>query len=240
MAKPPAAPPIWTLPAPPTRSWGLDRSEIVQTAIRLADADGTGIPPMRAIAKELGASTPMSLYRYVHSKEGLIDLMLDAANAEVVTPEPSDDWRAGLTTTARAQWAMTKRHPWFAMLVHQRPPVGPNAFRIQEFMLATFDRLGLDLPPALRYARLLDGYVLGQALQWAEERRMRQSNDLADVDEMREQVRSWPSVTSDAYPLSRRSLEGFLSGTSAPLDDDEQFDLGLACLLDGVAARLGT
>src|SRR4051812_28499095 len=29
MAKQGAAPPIWTLPAPPTRSWGLDRSEIV-------------------------------------------------------------------------------------------------------------------------------------------------------------------------------------------------------------------
>jgi AcrR family transcriptional regulator len=239
MAKTGVTPPIWTLPEPPARNWGLGRAEIVQAAVRLADAEETDAPPLRAIAKELGASTPMSLYRYVHSKDGLLDLMLDAANAEVATPQqPGDDWRAELTALAGEQWAMAKRHPWFGRLVHQRPPVGPNATRIQEFVLATFGRLGLDLPAAFRYARLLDSYVVGQALQRAEEHRMWRDNDLTTIDDVRAQVRSWATINGDVHPLSRRSLDAFLAGTTTPFDDDEQFDLGLACLLDGIAARL--
>jgi AcrR family transcriptional regulator len=239
MAKSGATPPIWTFPEPPARNWGLGRPEIVRAAVRLADTDGTDAPALRTIAKELGASTPMSLYRYVHNKDGLVDLMLDAANAEVATPrQPGDDWRAELTALAGEQWSMTKRHPWFGRLVHRRPPVGPNALRIQEFLLATFDGLGLDLPSALRYARLLDGYVVGQALQWAEEHRMRRDNALTTLDDVRAQVRSWAPVNGDDHPLSRRSRANFLAGSAAPLDEDQQFDLGLACLLDGIAARL--
>jgi AcrR family transcriptional regulator len=215
------------------------RTEIVRVAVRLADEEGTDVPPLRAIAKDLGASTPMSLYRYVHNKDGLVDLMLDTVNAEVVTPrQPGDDWRAELAALAGQQWSMTKRHPWFGRLVHQRPPVGPNALRIQEFVLATFDRLGLDLPSALRYARLLDGYVVGQALQRAEERRMWRANALTTIDDVRSQVRSWSSIDGDTHPLSLRSRDDFLAGSTAPFDEDEQFDLGLACLLDGIAARL--
>src|SRR5262245_37630998 len=86
MGKQGATPPIWLLPEPPERSWGLGRADIVNAAVRLADAGGAEALTMRVVAKELGASTPMSLYRYVHNKDGLIDLMLDAVNAEVPTP----------------------------------------------------------------------------------------------------------------------------------------------------------
>ncbi|MET1073405.1 MAG: TetR/AcrR family transcriptional regulator [Umezawaea sp.] len=240
MAKQEATPPIWVLPGPPERNWGLGRPEIVRAAVRLADAGGTDAPPLRAIAKELGASTPMSLYRYVHNKDGLLDLMLDAANAEVPTPErPGDDWRAELTAVAADLWAMTKRHPWFARLVHQRPPVGPHATRREEFLLATFDRLGQDLPTAQRYARLVEGHVIGQALQWSDERRMWQDNVISGVDDARRQARSWfPADDNGAHPLVDRARREFLAATAPPVDGNAQFDLGLACLLEGIANRL--
>lgn len=208
-------PPIWLLPEPPERGWGLGRVDIVNAAVRLADHGGAEALTMRAVAKELGASTPMSLYRYVHSKDGLVDLMLDLANSEVRTPEvPGEDWRAELTAVAVDTWAMTKRHPWYARLVHQRPPAGPNASRRTEFVLATFDRLGQDLASALGYARLLDGYVTGQALQWAEERAMWQRNAFVDVVDVQRQARAWfgDVVSEDGpYPLLVRVLESFLA-----------------------------
>lgn len=208
-------PPIWLLPEPPERGWGLGRVDIVNAAVRLADHGGAEALTMRAVAKELGASTPMSLYRYVHSKDGLVDLMLDLANSEVRTPEaPGEDWRGELTAVAADTWAMTKRHPWYARLVHQRPPAGPNASRRTEFVLATFDRLGQDLSSALGYARLLDGYVIGQALQWAEERAMRQRNAFVDVVDVQRQARAWfgDVVSEDGpYPLLMRVLESFLA-----------------------------
>ncbi len=208
-------PPIWLLPEPPERGWGLGRVDIVNAAVRLADHGGAEALTMRAVAKELGASTPMSLYRYVHSKDGLVDLMLDLANGEVRTPEvPGEDWRGELTAVAVDTWAMTKRHPWYARLVHQRPPAGPNASRRTEFVLATFDRLGQDLASALGYARLLDGYVTGQALQWAEERAMWQRNAFVDVVDVQRQARAWfGDVPSEdgPYPLLVRVLESFLA-----------------------------
>uniref|UniRef100_UPI0013BE8B1E TetR/AcrR family transcriptional regulator n=1 Tax=Amycolatopsis circi TaxID=871959 RepID=UPI0013BE8B1E len=208
-------PPIWLLPEPPERGWGLGRVDIVHAAVRLADHGGAEALTMRAVAKELGASTPMSLYRYVHSKDGLVDLMLDLANSEVPTPEvPGEDWRGELTSVAVDTWAMTKRHPWYARLVHQRPPAGPNASRRTEFVLATFDRLGQDLSSALGYARLLDGYVTGQALQWAEERAMWQRNAFVDVVDVQRQARAWfGDVASEdgPYPLLVRVLESFLA-----------------------------
>ncbi len=181
----------------------------------------------------------MSLYRYVHNKDGLLDLMLDAANAEVPTPErPGDDWRAELAVLAADMWAMTKRHPWFARLVHQRPPVGPHASRREEFVLATFHRLGQDLHTAHRYARLVEGHVIGQALQWADERRMWQNNAIGGVDDARRQARSWFPENGDAHPLVDRARNDFLTATTPPVDENAQFDLGLACLLDGIANRL--
>ncbi|WP_081654924.1 TetR/AcrR family transcriptional regulator [Amycolatopsis orientalis] len=207
-------PPIWLLPEPPERGWGLGRVDIVNAAVRLADHGGAEALTMRAVAKELGASTPMSLYRYVHNKDGLVDLMLDLANSEVRTPEvPGEDWRGELTAVAVDTWTMTKRHPWYARLVHQRPPAGPNASRRTEFVLATFDRLGQDLASALGYARLLDGYVIGQALQWAEERAMWQRNSFVDVVDVQRQARAWfGDVASEdgPYPLLTRVLESFL------------------------------
>jgi len=61
----------------------LSTEEVVQTAIRLADADGLEALSMRKVAQEMGV-TPMSLYTYVPSKAELADLMFDrvlAANS---------------------------------------------------------------------------------------------------------------------------------------------------------------
>ncbi|MFE0025287.1 TetR/AcrR family transcriptional regulator [Amycolatopsis sp. NPDC059021] len=237
-------PPIWLLPEPPERKWGLGRGEIVRAAVDIADAGGAEALTMRAVAAKLGSSTPMSLYRYVHSKEGLVDLMLDAAGAEVTTPaHPGEDWRADLTLVATEYWAMAKRHPWFAELVHSRPPAGPNASRIKEFILATFDRLGQDLGAGLGYQRLIEGYVLGAALQRAEEVKMWRHNDFSSAEQVRELARDWWGDGSGdgPYPLLGRFMRGFLRDEDPEVigpGEDAQFRLGLDCLLDGIAARL--
>ena len=50
-------------------------------AIALADEAGPTALTMKAVAARLGPYSPMALYRYVYSKDGLVDLMLDAATA---------------------------------------------------------------------------------------------------------------------------------------------------------------
>ena len=65
----------------------------------------------------------MALYRYVSSKDGLIDLMLDHVIAEVGAPErPSRSWRADVRAIAARTWETVMRHGWYAQLVYSRPP----------------------------------------------------------------------------------------------------------------------
>ena len=65
-------------------------------AIALADEAGAATLTMKAVAARLGPYSAMALYRYVYSKDGLVDLMLDAATAEV--PVPARRGRTGAPT----------------------------------------------------------------------------------------------------------------------------------------------
>ena len=111
---------VWTLPEPPGRpAASLSRPAILAAALAVADAEGARALTMRRVATELGSSTPMSLYRYVGSKDGLVDLMIDAVYGEVGLPErPSGDWRADLEPLTRRTWAVIQHHLWFGELVH--------------------------------------------------------------------------------------------------------------------------
>jgi AcrR family transcriptional regulator len=73
---------LWGTVQPPTRGPkpALTLAHIVHTAVDVADADGLAAVSMRRVAEELGFTT-MSLYRYVPSKEHLLELMIDAAAA---------------------------------------------------------------------------------------------------------------------------------------------------------------
>ncbi|GAA5190576.1 hypothetical protein GCM10023322_46050 [Rugosimonospora acidiphila] len=105
------APLVWSQPPPPPRQRALGREEIVAAAIAVTDEAGPEGVTMKAVAARLGGYSPMALYRYGYSKEGLVDLMLDAAVAEIPVPaRPSDDWREDLRALALATRAMTVRH----------------------------------------------------------------------------------------------------------------------------------
>jgi hypothetical protein len=49
---------------------------------------------MKAVAGRLVPYSPMALYQYVQSKDGLTDLILDTATAEIPVPaQPGPHWR---------------------------------------------------------------------------------------------------------------------------------------------------
>ena len=98
---------------------------------------------MRRIAREVGAGA-MSLYWYVSSKEELLDLMLDAIEAEIEVPEPSGDWRADLGAFAHRTRAALRQHRWAVEFIGTRPPSGPNDVRNLERLLSLLDGIGVD------------------------------------------------------------------------------------------------
>src|SRR5580693_9468734 len=71
------------------------RAEITAAAVAIADADGLDAVSMRRVAAEFGTGAA-SLYRYVSTREDLIDLMIDSTAAEYSLAAPSGDWLADL------------------------------------------------------------------------------------------------------------------------------------------------
>src|SRR3954464_14648430 len=88
----------------------LSRETLARVAIEIADSEGMAAVTMQRVAALL-RSKPMSLYRYVPSKEVLLDLMWDAAFA---TPPKlgSEGWRSRLTEWAAASFERLEQHPW--------------------------------------------------------------------------------------------------------------------------------
>jgi AcrR family transcriptional regulator len=227
------APLIWLEQGPPARQRGLGRDAIVRAAIAVADEGGVQALTMAAVARQLGSYTPMALYRYVSSKDGLTDLMLDQVAGEIALPaEPGPDWRADLRSIAFASWDMVMRHTWFAQLVHARPPLGPNMMRRTEIILQVLTRQGAPVDEAMTYAALLDRHVFGGALQAAEERTMRERYGIADMKDMTAAI-SDLAVADGRYPM----LSTWMASPT-PVSPDEQLELSLIFLLDGIAAQL--
>src|SRR5512142_673969 len=227
---------IWTQPPPPPRQRSLGREEIVAAAIALADENGPAALTMKAVAGRLGPYSAMALYRYVHSKEGLVDLMLDTATAEVPLPgRPGPDWRADLEQLAARTRQMTTRHPWYPALFHTRPPAGPHLMARLEFMLEVLTAQGATTAAAMTYAALIDRHIFGSGLQEAEEARMSREQGLDDEAALRTAM----AVVHDLAAAGGRFplLTGWLAQPSGP-SPEEQFRLGLGFLLAGLARCL--
>jgi AcrR family transcriptional regulator len=191
---------------------------------------------MKAVAARLGPYTPMALYRYVHSKDGLIDLMLDAATATVPLPAaPGPDWRADLRELALATRQMIKTHPWYAALVHTRPPAGPHQLRRTELMLAVLVGRGVPVAQAMTFVALILRHIFGSGLQEAQEARFEQSQGIDSPEKLLAAIASVHELAAadGRVPL----LTSWLANPAGPTPD-EQFEVGLGFLLDGIARSL--
>ncbi|MPZ79299.1 MAG: TetR family transcriptional regulator [Actinophytocola sp.] len=213
---------IWS--DPPQRHQALDRGAIVAAAVAIADESGAAAVTMKAVADRLGGYTPMALYRHVRNKTGLIDLMLDAATAEI--PLAPGDWRPALHRLAMATRAMIKRHPWYAELVHTRPPAGPHQMAHLELMLTALTAAGATLAEAMTHAAMITRHIYGSGLQEATEARSEPAEQYTAMTEMRR-------LAEGDHP----NLAAWLAHPSGPSPDD-QFELVLGFLLDGIATRL--
>ena len=118
---------------------------------------------MARVAKELGFTT-MSLYRYVTSKDELLQLMWNdsAQGAEELVLE-GEDWRARLRLWAIVQREMLDQHPWITQMPMAAPPLAPNSLTFVERGLETLDGTGLADADKLRVIGLISSYTLSEA-----------------------------------------------------------------------------
>lgn len=212
--------------------------QIGEAAAALADEEGFDAVSMKAVADRLGV-TAMSLYRYVDSKDDLIDLML---NVGFGVPDPAwtagVGWRAGLDRWAREIAAVLLARPWAiaAYGASSRPPMGPNVMLWEECGLAAFE--GVDLPETAKLSAmlLLDGFVrshVAQSIQLGQAG-AEFDPDQPHVDQYHDVISKL--VTPQQFPL-------LTAAAVAAADDDSDFyrgelDFGISVILDGLAAKI--
>ncbi|MGY4973069.1 TetR/AcrR family transcriptional regulator [Streptomyces sp. NEAU-S7GS2] len=229
---------IWERPEPPSRPTPspLSRDRIVQAAIGLADTDGLESVSLRKVAAALDAG-PMRLYRYLSTKEELLDLMVDAVYGEIPAPEPADgDWRGTLRSLAHHTRRAALRHEWFADLLAGRPHLGPHALAHTE---ATFAALhgapGFDdIDTVLPVVDAVNAYLVGAIRK---EISVLRAERVTGMDEEQWQRAAAPYLSrvlaTGRYPTLSKVVQD-----AAHPDAETTFDAGLDYLLDGIAARI--
>jgi AcrR family transcriptional regulator len=205
---------------------GLSVEAIVDAAIKLADAEGLAAVSMARVAKELGFTT-MSLYRYVASKDELLQLMWNASaqGAEALELE-GEGWRERLRGWALVQREMLDRRSWITEMPMATPPLAPNSLTFVERGLEALDDTGLADQDKLRVIGLISSYTLSESRMAHEAARAATPTAWTFESLLRE------LVDEEGYPrLHRLATAG---GDDA--DERDEFAFGLETILDGVEA----
>ena len=140
------------------------RAEITQIALRVADAEGLDAVTMRRVAADLGTGAA-SLYRYVQTREDLLDLMTDATGAEYEPAPPTGDWLADLIAFGEKVRFIFRRHRWLAGLTMTRPVIGPNGTALIEHFLTLLQEHPAGIEAKMEAFGMLNGITAAFALQ---------------------------------------------------------------------------
>jgi AcrR family transcriptional regulator len=125
----------------------LNRKAIVAAAIRILDDGGLDGFTMRRVADALDTG-PASLYWHVGSKDGLLDLVFDEVIGEQHVPDADPGrWQQQLKDVARAMRATILRHRDIVRISIGRVPMGPNALRYSDRVLARLMPVADGSPP---------------------------------------------------------------------------------------------
>ena len=217
----------------------ISRDAIVAAAIGLLDREGLAALSMRRLAEELGTGAA-SLYWHVGSKDGLLDLVLDEVIGEGKVPDPDPGrWQEQLKQIARDQRAASHRHPWVVRVSVGRIPMGPNALRYSERILAILRAGGLPPHLAVQGYLLLIATINGFTIDetgvddGADARDGSMSLDPDSLQEIADMASDYvASLPADRFPNMTA-----LAGEFAFSDPDERFELLIDIFVDGLARR---
>ncbi|OOC56283.1 MULTISPECIES: TetR/AcrR family transcriptional regulator [Nocardiopsis] len=227
---------LWRTQEPVSRRSKPDLSvdRIVAVASETADTDGLAALSMRKVAERLGVGT-MSLYTYVPGKGELVDLMLDAAYADLYEGgERPGHWRDRLGAVAYANWRLFLRHPWMLQTPRNRL-LGPHLIAKYEYELSAVDGLGLTDAEMDSTVSLVNSYAEGAAGQAVAAGENERSSGMTDGQWWRTHGPLLAAfVRDDDYPLASRVGSAVGREHQTAYAPEHEFAFGLERVLDGV------
>ena len=210
----------------------ITQEEIVETALRILDSEGLEGLSMRRIAEELDTGAA-SLYWHVGSKDGLLDLLFDHVIGEQQVPDPDPArWQEQLKQVARLQRATILRHRDIVAVSLGRIPMGPNALRFSEGVLAILRAGGVPDDLAVSGHLLLIAVVNGFTLDETADDQPASDTAAGSPDAARDYIASLP-------PAQFPNLTA-VAGQYADVDRDKRFELLLDFFVGGLARRAAT
>jgi AcrR family transcriptional regulator len=173
---------------------------------------------MRAVAGALG-STAGSLYRYLSSRDDLLDLMVDAVLAELRLDQAAGDWLNDLVALADQQLDLYRRHPWLSEASLRGASFGPNGTNYFEECLRIMDPLDCTTASKLEAVAMITGMVYLFA---------RAATPTSVTN-------PFAAATSDAHPYLTAALADPTPGTPS----DDLFGRTIRSILGGLLAAEG-
>jgi AcrR family transcriptional regulator len=222
----------------PERSGGrrrdpLTREAIVSAALRVLDREGLVGFSMRRVADELDTGAA-SLYWHVGSKDGLLDLIMDEVIGEQEVPDPEPDrWQEQLKEVARTMRATIRRHRDIVEISIGRVPMGPNALRYTERVVAILRAGGVPDQLAVQSYLLLLSVVNGFTMDEAGYEAETEAGAAPPLEEGAEMVGDYlRSLPANQFPNTIEVAAHF-----ADPDQEGRFELLLDLFVEGLAKR---
>jgi AcrR family transcriptional regulator len=217
--------------APGTRK-SLDRRTILLAAITLIDEHGLRYLTMRNLGAHLGVEA-MALYHYVHSREdlldGIVELVIDDLYGDPDVHLSAAVWQDYLQRLAHGVRRIALAHPQVFPLIATRPPAAPwvrpplRSLRWMESFLDTLHRCGFSDSGCVGAYRSFSSFLLGHLL-------LEVSGQGADIGPI-EQANPDDKTGTDLSQYPRlQSLEVELSQDHSA----DEFEEALETLLDRI------
>lgn len=238
MGFPPGVAISWGLEKPsnrgPKRELSID--QIVEAAIAIADKEGLSSVSMNRVASSLGF-TPMSLYRYIPSKDDLLILMQEAVY-DIPNPiqEEDTDWRENLRKFYQACISVYINHPWFGEIPVSGLPITPNNLKMIDYVLGGIRELPLNDHEKMSIILLISNYARGageimsdanQAIQAGVSPSTISGEDFSNALQQ--------LVTPDRFPnLHSLVASGVFTDENKEGHVGDDFEFGLERILDGI------
>lgn len=221
----------------------LDRRRILGAAVTFVDEQELRALTMRALGARLGVDA-MALYRYVPSRENLLDGIVETVLDELygdpdVHMNAAHGWQNYLTRLAHGVRRIAIAHPQVFPLIATRPPAAPwvrpplRSLRWMESFLDTLIGCGFSDTSAVAAYRGFSSFLLGHLLLEVSA----QGLDTGPVDEVA------PTSAGSATAAGSASLDGYphLQRLEQQLSQDHsatEFEESLENLLDRLELQL--
>jgi AcrR family transcriptional regulator len=199
------------------RPRSLSPSAVAAAALAIIDRDGLAQLSMRTVAAELGVA-PMSLYRYVESRDELEGVVLESVVGAVdISTGASTAWRERVDTLVRRVRAAIRAHPALVPLLLTRRQSSAGSVRWGEAMMHALADGGFRGGERAIAFRTLVAYLLG-AVQ------LEHYGPLAGAG-----TEMLANLTARDFPYLSETAR-----SARTIPSDEEFRRGLGLVLDGL------